>query len=561
MTLTTTDIVIFLVGISVILFFGRGVGELIKKFKQPIVLGEIIAGIILGPTILGSVFPQTYDFLFNHSEQVIHALNGITLLGVVLLMLVSGLEINLTLVLKQSKSSSIISLFGILFPFSMGFFTAYFFPNLLGVSDIESRLIFSLFIGIAISITALPVVARTLMDLNIFKTEIGFSIMTSAMINDVIGWIFFSVLLGMMGQQSGNGLNLPSLLITIIVFTFFVLIILRKLIDYLLPWLQKNLTFPGGVLNFIIIIGFLGAALTEYIGMHAIFGAFLVGIAIGDSAHLSEETRETINQFITNIFAPLFFVSIGLRINFIENFDLIIVLIFIGLSFTGKVFGSTFGARLSGFNKYDALTIGFGLNSHGAIEIVLGTLAFQVGLIQEKVFVALVIMALITSISSAPIMSYFIKKSRKQFGFAALLNLNNVFFTNATSKTDVIKELCSVTSKLNKIDYEKIFSEVMKREELISTGLEKHLAIPHARLEIQKPFAAIAICKQGIDFDSLDKLPAKVIILLVTPKEKPEIQLNMLSEIAKKIGQHEIIEKLVDCKNEQEIISKVKQLY
>jgi Kef-type K+ transport system membrane component KefB/mannitol/fructose-specific phosphotransferase system IIA component (Ntr-type) len=561
MSLSASDITIFLLGISVILFFGRAVGELLRKFKQPIVLGEIIAGIVLGPTILGALFPETFNVLFHQSDGVNIALNGLTLLGVVMLMLVSGLEIDLTLVIRQSKSASMISLLGVIFPFILGFAGAYFFPEVLGISDIKLKLIYALFIGTALSITALPVVARTLMDLNIFKSPIGFSIITSAMINDLIGWIIFSILLGMMGTHSGHVMEFKSLIITIIVFLLVVLLILRKLFNLTIPYLQKYTSFPGGILNFIFIVGFLGAAFTEYIGIHAIFGAFIVGIALGDSAHLKEETREVINQFVTNIFAPLFFVSIGLRINFIENFDLTLVLIFIVLSFIGKVFGSTLGARLSKFNKYDSLTIGFGLNSHGAIEIVLGTLALQAGIIQEKVFVALVIMALVTSITSAPIMSYFIKKGKETFGILAYLKSNNIIFSNAVSKTEIITELCETISKNYNLNNQEILGKVLERENSISTGLEKHVAIPHARFNLTDPVVAIAIHKNGIEWDSFDKLPAKLIILLLTPIDKPEMQLMFLSDIAKKFNDENIIHKIISSEDPKEIISKVKQLY
>jgi len=558
--LSIAETTVFLISLSVILLFARGFGELLRYFKQPVVMGEIIAGIILGPTILGTFFPETFNKLFNQSDTVTIALSGITLLGVVMLMLVSGLEIDLTLVIRQSRSAATISFLGVLFPFSLGFVAAYYFPEELGISELKMRLVYALFIGTALSITALPVVARTLMDLNIFKTEIGFSIITSAMINDLIGWIIFSILLGMMGVGSGHGLEFKSLIITIVIFVFVLLIILRKLIHYLLPLLEKYTSFPGGVLNFILIAGFIGAAFTEYIGIHAIFGAFIVGIAIGDSANLKEGTREIINQFVTNIFAPLFFVSIGLRINFIDNFDLSLVSIFILLSFIGKVSGSTLGAHLSGFNKYDSLTIGFGLNSHGAIEIVLGTIAFQAGLIDEKVFVALVIMALVTSISSAPIMSYFIKKGKEKSGFLSYLKTNNIIFSDAESKNEMITELCRIVSSGNKIDFQILYNEVIRREESMSTGLVNYLALPHARIVLNESIVAVGISRRGIEWDSLDKLPAKLIILLLTPKEKPEIQLQLLSEIAKKFADPGLINNLCEAKDQKDFVSKVKQL-
>jgi Kef-type K+ transport system membrane component KefB len=184
----------------------------------------------------------------------------------------------------------------------------------------------------------------------------------------------------------------------------------KKLIDKALPWVQNKLSWPGGVLSISLGMCFLSAAFTESIGLHAILGAFIMGVAIGDSAQLREEAREIIHQFVTNIFAPLFFVSIGLRVNFIENFDLLIVSVIVCIAYVCKILGASLGAYLGGMTKNEALVVGFGMNARGAMEIILGTLALNAQLINSKVFVGLVIMALLTSLTSAPLMRRFLPK-------------------------------------------------------------------------------------------------------------------------------------------------------
>jgi Kef-type K+ transport system membrane component KefB len=169
-----------------------------------------------------------------------------------------------------------------------------------------------------------------------------------------------------------------------------------------LPWIQTRLSWPGGVLGISLGICFLCAGLTEYFGIHAVLGAFIAGIAVGDSVHLRDEAREIIHQFVTNIFAPLFFVSIGLRLDFLQNFDGKLILIVLLLSYVSKIIGATLGARIGGFSKKESLAVGFGLNARGAMEIILGSLALNYGIIEPPVFVALVIMALLTSLTSAP---------------------------------------------------------------------------------------------------------------------------------------------------------------
>jgi Kef-type K+ transport system membrane component KefB len=184
----------------------------------------------------------------------------------------------------------------------------------------------------------------------------------------------------------------------------------RGLLNRILPWVNKKMAWPGGVLSLSLAICFLAAAFTESIGIHAIFGAFITGIAFGDSEHFSERAKEIVHQFINNIFAPLFFVSIGLRVNFAANFDLVLTLIIILIAFAGKIVGSGLGTRIGGFSWRESLAVGFGMNARGAMEIILGLVALENGLISEKVFVSLVIMALVTSMSSGPLMKWVLKK-------------------------------------------------------------------------------------------------------------------------------------------------------
>ena len=556
MSLSVSEISIFFIVLSVMLFMARTLGEFFRLLRQPNVIGEILAGIILGPTIFGALFPELFKTLFISSPNIQISLNGFTTIAVVLLLLVSGLEVDLAIALKQGKAAVLTSVMGILVPFVIGFLIAYGFPQFFGVTNENMRLIFALFVGTALSITALPVVARTLMDLNIFKTDIGFLIIASAMVNDLIGWIIFSVILSMMGSGH-NSFSFGATTGLIFFFLFFTLFIGRKIINRILPFFQTRVSYPGGVLNFILIVGFLAAAFTEYIGVHAIFGAFIAGIAIGDSAHLKESTREIIQQFVTNIFAPLFFVSIGLRVNFIQNFDLSIVLVFLVLAFAGKVIGCGLGAYWGGFRKKEAMAIGFGMNSRGAMEIVLGVLALQFGLIQEKIFVALVIMALVTSISSAPFMNYFLKE-RKLHTFISLLKSRLMFFSKAPGRKEVITELVNLVSNETGISKEKLFTEVWKREELIATGIANYLAIPHAKINIKNPIAAIAVSQKGIDFEAPDEIPSKVIILLLTPSENNELQLQLLAEIAGAFKDKELIENILESKDRDEFMNKLK---
>jgi Kef-type K+ transport system membrane component KefB len=410
------DLIILLLAISTMLILSRIVAELGKRFKLPVVMGELLVGIALGPTILGTLYPAAYDYLFPlaTNAKVGYALDGIFSLSVIMLLFVAGMEVDLPLVLRQGKTAIYTGFLGMVFPFFTGFAVAWWLPEVFGIGTApETKLIFALFLGTALSISALPVIARILMDMNIFKTQIGMVIIASAMFNDLVGWLVFSVILSMSGHGGQNTMSLGYTIGYVIAFGAFMLFIGRRLINYALPWMQNKLSWPGGVLAMCLGLCLVCAAFTESIHIHAILGAFIAGIAIGDSVHLREQAREIIHQFVTNFFAPLFFVSIGLKVNFIENFDLTIVLIVLVLAYAGKVSGATLGARLGGLSRNDSLTVGFGLNARGAMEIILGTLAYNAGIIGKPIFVALVIMALITSLTSGPFMRFFMRREEE----------------------------------------------------------------------------------------------------------------------------------------------------
>jgi Kef-type K+ transport system membrane component KefB len=406
-SLAHKEVINLLLQLAAMLLAARLFAEIAQKLNQPAVVGEIIAGIVLGPTIMGMISPDSFHFLFQSNPAANLALDGIIQMAVILLLFIAGLEVELHLVWSQGKSAINISLLGLIVPFILGFVIPYFLPDFFGLAE-GDKLLFSLFMGTAMSITALPVVVRILMDMNLFKTKMGMVIVAGAMVNDIIGWLIFSVILSFMGK-SGN-LSLMSTIGITLLFTVFMLTIGKGLLNRVLPWINKNLAWPGGLLSLSMAFCFILAAFTEWLGIHAIFGAFLFGVALGDSAHLSEKAKEIIHQFINNIFAPLFFVSIGLKINFFTNFDIWLVLVILVISFAGKIIGSGFGALRSGFARRDAMAVGFGMNARGAMEIILGLIALDNGLIDEKLFVALVVMALVTSMTSGPLMKWSLKK-------------------------------------------------------------------------------------------------------------------------------------------------------
>jgi Kef-type K+ transport system membrane component KefB len=404
-------VVHLLLQLSIMLVMGRLFAEAVRRFNQPGVIGEILAGILLGPTVLGMLKPEWFEALYPVGSASGIILSGFVQVAVVMLLFIAGLEVDLHIVWQQGRQAIATSLLGLIIPFITGFSFPYFFPEFFGMADSNGRLTFALFMGTAMAITALPVIVRILMDLNLFKSRMGLLVVSSAMIDDLVGWLIFSVILGLIGK--GGSMPLINTIILTIGYTIFMLTIGRGLLNRVLPWVNKKFAWPGGVLSLSLALCFLAAAFTEYIGIHAIFGAFIMGVALGDSEHFSERAKEIVHQFINNIFAPLFFVSIGLRVNFIANFDLMLTVVILVIAFVGKIVGSGLGTRLGGFSWKESLAAGFGMNARGAMEIILGLIALENGLINEKVFVSLVIMALVTSMTSGPLMKWSLSRKWK----------------------------------------------------------------------------------------------------------------------------------------------------
>lgn len=398
--------------LAIMLLSGRILGEFCRKLKMPLVVGELVAGIILGPSILGKFYPELNEVIFTTKGNLGTVLSGIGSISVVMLLFVAGMEVELSIIRQQGSTAFKASFVGLIIPLLLGYGAGYYLHEELGGRGQQNEVVFSLFIGTAMAISALPVIARTLMDLNLFKTKVGMIIIAAAMFDDLIGWIMFSVILGMMNSGSDPYAFLYTLGYTLL----YALLMLsggRFIINRSLPWAQRNLSWPGGVLAFSLGLAFLGAAFTEKIGIHGIFGAFIAGIAVGDSAHLNEKTRDIIHQFVTNIFAPIFFVLIGFKVDFVRNFDIQIVGIVLGLAVVCKLLGAGLGALWGGLNMKEAMAVGFGMNARGAMEIVLGLLALQAKVITEPLFVALVVMAVVTSIMAGPMLQYFLTGEMK----------------------------------------------------------------------------------------------------------------------------------------------------
>ena len=528
--------------------------EFARRLGLPLVFGELASGIFLGPTVMGRAMPGAQHWLFPGGVPQ-NMLAGYTNVAVVLLLVVAGLEVNLGVVRQRGRSALLTSILGILMPLVGGILLGVLLPD----SDLvrpEHRTLFALFMGVALSISALPVIAKTLLDLGLFKTDVGLLVMAAAMIDDLVGWLAFSVLLGPM---SGGVMDVASVAKSVgltVGFVSIALLLGRPLLGRLIVKLQADHhSGPRRVLSLIVLLALFGGSFTQWAGIHAVFGGFVVGVVVGDARSLKERTRVIVHDFVTNIFAPVFFASLGLRADFVRAFDLrLCVLVFV-IATGAKVIGCTLGSRAGGLRWRPAAAVGFGLNARGAMEIILALLALEAGLLRPQVFVALVVMALATSLISGPTMKWMLRGVDEEHLGGLLRRGAWVPMLEAKTPADAITQLsAALGEKLGDLE-QRACRAVLDREAVASTGLGDEVAVPHAVIAgLQQPLLAVGFSSAGVDFIAPDGHPAKIVFLLLMPPRSHDQEVRILAQIARAVIAPASRERLLKAQSVAEVL-------
>ncbi|MBI3117191.1 MAG: cation:proton antiporter [Candidatus Hydrogenedentes bacterium] len=554
-SLSHHDMITLLLALGLLIGTARLLGEFFVWLQLPSIIGELLAGVLLGPTVFGRIAPAMQTALFPTGGAFPVALDAFTGIAIVLFLLVAGMEVDLSTAWRQGKAGIYVAVLGMVFSFAIGFSVAWFTPVFHSATIERDPLVFSLFFAVALSISALPVVAKILLDLGLFRSDVGMTVIAAAILNDLVGWITFAFLSGLLATGR-TPLPLGYTLILLAIFVVFMLSAGRKILDRALPWIQAHTSWPGGVLGFSLAIALFCAAYTEAIGTHGVLGAFIFGIALGDSRHLRGRTRRTFEQFISFIFAPLFFASIGLKVNFAANFELWRVLLVLVLATIGKVVGCGLGAYFSGMGKRESWAVGFAMNARGAMEIILGLLALEANFISERMFVALVVMALVTSMTAALMMKFILKLEKPRRFFEFIPTRGFVSELETHDHREAIYQLSRHLAGLIDRDPESVAEGVWRREQIMSTSLGGGVAVPHARLDgLKTPAIVLGISKTGIDFDAADGELVHVVCLILTPRDNPDQQIDVLADIARTFRRPGLLERVLDAGSNTEILS------
>lgn len=402
LTQLSHPLALLLVQIIVIMTAARTFGILISKFSQPPVIGEIFAGVLLGPSLLGLFFPEISALLFPKSSfQNLHFLSQI---GLLLFMFVVGMELDFDKLKQQSKASVVISHISIIFPFFLGTILAYvIYPSF--ASTTVTFTAFSLFIGIAMSITAFPVLARILKDRNLTKTSYGAMALTCAAADDATAWYILAIVIAV--STSTNLLMSVLMLIPIVIYITVMLFVVKPFLRSLGSPIQ-NQSLDMKVTTIVLVILLLSALTTELLGIHALFGAFMAGVMMpsSDESELKERIAPRLEYVSLLVLLPLFFALTGLRtqINLLESQHWIVCLAIIVVAVVGKFIGSAVASRFMGISWKDSLAIGALMNTRGLMELVVLNIGYELGILSPILFTMFVIMALVTTFMTGPLL-------------------------------------------------------------------------------------------------------------------------------------------------------------
>ena len=402
----------FLIQLIIIIITSRIFGQIFKRMGQPTVMGEILAGIFLGPSFLGTIFPQYLEYVFPpHSLDHMRILSQI---GLILFMFVVGMELDIKILKQKARTAFIISNASIIIPFSLGFGLSYFLHDEFAPEGVPFYA-FASFMGIAMSITAFPVLARIIRERKLHNNRIEAIAMTSAAINDVSGWCALAFVIAIARAHTiyNSFYTLGATLLYMVVMFF----VIRPALSRFSKSKSKNRIIEHSTIAIIFLMMLLSSLCTELIGIHALFGAFIAGVVMPQEWNLRKIITDKIEDVALILLLPLFFVITGLRteITTLNTFSLwLICSLVVFIAILGKLGGGALGAKITGESNYDSLTIGALMNTRGLMELIILNIGFDLGILKEEVFTMMVIMALFTTFMTTPTLNLLDKIYKKR---------------------------------------------------------------------------------------------------------------------------------------------------
>jgi Kef-type K+ transport system membrane component KefB/nucleotide-binding universal stress UspA family protein len=390
--------------IVLLIVVGRLLGEALLRLGQPAIMGQLIAGILLGPSVLGALWPDAQHFLFPKAPEQKAMLDGIAQFGILLLLLLAGMETELSLVRDVRRAAISASVAGITLPFACGLALGFLLPDSL-LPDPQRRLITALFLGTALSISSVKIVASVVRDMGFMRRNVGQIILAAAIVDDTIGWIIIAITFGLAGQESFSWLGVGKNVFGTLLFLGFSFTLGRQLVFRVIQFTNDHFRGEAPVIAAILVTMGAFALITQLIGVHTVLGAFVAGILVGESPILTEEIDQQFRGIVAGLFMPVFFGLAGLSADLTVLKDPELALLtfsLIAIASLGKAVGAFSGGWFGGLTGRESTALAMGMNARGSTEVIVATIGLSMGLLSQNLFTMIVAMAIITTIAMPP---------------------------------------------------------------------------------------------------------------------------------------------------------------
>ncbi len=395
----------FLIQFTLLFVVARALADIMKRLGQATVIGELLAGIVLGPSLLGRVAPAVYRLLFPADPLADHLLEALAWIGVIMLLLYTGLETDLGILRSVGRASVAVSWLGIVIPWASGFALGQAIPASY-LAHPGDRLIFSLFIAVAMSISAVPVIAKILIDLDMMRRDLGMLILAAGILDDTTGWLMLSLVAGLVEHGVIDLRSLGSIAIAVVIFVGFCYFLGADLVVRIMRWVDDRGMAEHAGMSAMVGIAMVCAIVTQAIGIHAVFGAFIAGVMIGRSARLRRSDRTELEAATIGVFAPVFFAYSGLKVDIFALSGANLFFIVLGIAILGKLVGCTGGALLYGLGVRESLAIGVGMNARGGMGIIVALIGLSHGILTPEMYAIIIMVAVATSLMTPPLLSW-----------------------------------------------------------------------------------------------------------------------------------------------------------
>jgi Kef-type K+ transport system membrane component KefB/nucleotide-binding universal stress UspA family protein len=404
--------VIFIAELGLLLLVGRLMGEAAQRIGQPAVMGQLIGGLLLGPSVLGLIWPAAQHAIFPSAAEQKNMINAVSQLGILMLLLLTGMETDLQLVKRVGRAAVTVAAAGVALPFVCGFALGEMLPAAL-LPRPDARLVTAIFLGTAMSISSVKIVAMVVREMNFMRRDLGQIIVASAILEDTIGWVIIAIAFSLAAAGTIDLWSVGRALIGTALFMAASLTVGRRIVFRLIRWANDNFESEFPVITTILVIMVAMALTTQLIGVNTVLGAFVAGILIGESPILTRHIDEQLRGLIVALFMPVFFGMAGLSADLtaLKNPDLALLAVeLILIASIGKFLGAFVGGKIGGLTGAESLALGCGMNARGSTEVIVASIGLSMGVLNQNLFTVIVTMAVVTTMAMPAMLRWALKR-------------------------------------------------------------------------------------------------------------------------------------------------------